>query len=47
MTGLGLDGLDGHACLSQPGEAGVAQFVTGAVGEPGSLPGRPHDLVES
>ena len=33
VSGLGLDGFDGHARLAQPGEAGVAQFVAGAVGQ--------------
>ena len=47
MTGLGLDGLDGHPRFPQPGEAGVAKLVTGAVAETGPLAGRPHDLVES
>ena len=45
VSGLGLDGFDGHARLAQPGEAGVAQFVAGAVAEFGPPPGGADDLV--
>ena len=44
VTGLGLDGLDRHAPFPQSGEAGVTQFVAGAVGESGSFPGGAEDL---
>ncbi len=36
VTGLGLQRLDRHARFAQPGEAGVAQLVTGAVHEIGT-----------
>ena len=39
MTGLGLDGLDGHAGFAQSGEAGVAELMAGAVDESSPLPG--------
>ena len=47
MSGLGLEGLEGHARFPQSGQAGVAELVTGAMGEPGPLPRRRHDLVEA
>ena len=47
MAGLGLDGLDGHASLSQAGEAGVAQLVAGPVDEARPRPRCPHDLFDS
>ena len=47
VSGLGLNSLDGHTRLPQPGEAGVAQLVTGPVVETGPSPCGPHDLVES
>src|SRR5271165_5739466 len=47
VSGLGLDGFDGHACLAQSGEAGVAQLVAGAMRQAGTLSGGPNDLVET
>ena len=47
VSGLGLDGFDGHARLAQPGEAGVAQLVAGAVAQTGPHPGGADDLVET
>ena len=47
VSGLGLDGFDGHARLAQSGEAGVAQLVAGAVGQTGPHPGGADDLVEA
>jgi len=39
VPGLSLQGFEGHAGLAKPREAGVAQLVTGAVGQPRSLAG--------
>ncbi len=47
MTGQGLDGLDGHARLLQPGEAGVAEFVTGPMHQAGPGPCRAEHFIQS
>ena len=47
MAGLGLQRLDGHLRLPQPGEASVAQLVAGAVDQPRPGPGAGEDLVEA
>jgi hypothetical protein len=44
MTGLGLDGFDGHAAFTQSGEAGVAQLMAGPVVESSPLPCGAEDL---
>ncbi len=43
---MGLDGLQRHPSLPQPGQAGVAQLVTGSVRQPGPSAGAVEDLVE-
>jgi hypothetical protein len=47
VSGLGLDGLDGHPRFPQADEAGVAQLVVGAVAETGPLAGGADDLVQT
>ena len=46
VPGLGLHRLQRHACLAQPGQAGVAQLMTGAPLEPGPSTGAGDDLIE-
>jgi hypothetical protein len=47
VTGLGLDRLQCHPGLPQPGQAGMPQLMTGRVGQP-SPPTRPvEDLVQA
>ena len=47
MTGQGLDGLDGHARLLQPGEAGVAELVARPMDQSGPGPCGAEDLVQT
>ena len=47
VTGLGLDRLEGHARLSQPGETGVAELVAGGPLEPGPLSGVAQHHVDA
>ena len=47
MPGLGLDGLQRHASLTQPGETGVAQLVARRMGQPGTAAGAGKDLIDS
>ena len=44
MSGLGLDGFDGHPGFAQSGEAGVSELMTGAVDESSPRPGGAEDL---
>ena len=46
VPGLGLDRLQRHPSLPQPGQAGVAQLVTRRVRQASALPRAQHDLVE-
>lgn len=39
-------GVDGHVCVPQPGQAGVAQFVTGAEGHARAPAGSGEDLLQ-
>src|ERR1700694_1112426 len=41
-----LDGFQGHTRLSQPGEAGVAELMTGGPSKSGALTGSAHDDVD-
>lgn len=47
MAGLGLDCLERHAGLAQPGEAGVTQLMAGELVDPGAPACAAHDLVDS
>ena len=47
MTGLSLDRFQRHPRFAQPGQAGVAQLMTGRVFEPGAGLRAPHDLFET
>jgi hypothetical protein len=47
VTGLGLGRFQGHAGLSQPGEAGVPQLMAGQVRDVGAGAGPGHDLVQA
>lgn len=44
--GLGLDRLQSHPGLAQPGQAGVTQHVTGQPGQTGTSFGAAHDLIQ-
>src|SRR3546814_10635051 len=46
VTGLGLERLDSHAALTEPGEARVAQLMAGAMDQPGPGPGCGEHGVE-
>jgi hypothetical protein len=45
VTGLGLDGFQSHARLSESGETGVTELVASGPLEAGPLTGSPHDHV--
>lgn len=47
VTGLGLDRLECHPGLPEPGQAGVLQLVTRRVRQTGAAPGTGEDLIES
>ncbi len=47
VTGQHLNGLDGHARLLQPGEAGVAELVAGPMHQSGPGPGGAEHLVQT
>ena len=46
VPGLGLDRLQRHPGLTQPGETGMPQLMTGQVLDPGATPGSGDDLIE-
>jgi hypothetical protein len=46
VSGLGLDRLQRHAGLAQPGETGVPQLMTGQVRDPGAPARACDDLVQ-
>ena len=46
VPGLGLDRLQRHPGLAQPGEAGVPQLVAGQMLDPGAPSGAGDDLVQ-
>lgn len=46
VPGLGLNRLERHPGLAQPGQAGVAQLVAGGVLQPGQYLRRGQDLVQ-
>ena len=46
VPGLGLDRLQRHPGLAQPGETGVPQLMTGQMFDPGAPSGAGDDLVE-
>ena len=46
VPGLGLDRLQRHPGLPQPGETGMPQLVAGRVDQPGPAAGAGEDLVD-
>ena len=46
VPGLGLHGLQRHACFTQPGQAGMPQLVTRAALQTGPVSGAVEDLID-